>query len=85
MAAAGELANMNKPSIDTQALRGQRMLQKMAAAKEASKQDKLAAGNLLPAANNQPNIETPVAYVSPLEKSRNPKQFGSTKREGQRI
>lgn len=85
MAAAGEVARMNEPSIDTPARRGQRMLQRMAAAKEASKQDKLAAGNLLPAANNQPNIETPMAYVSPLEKSRNPKKLGSTKREGQRI
>ena len=45
MAMAGEMARMNEPSIDTPALRGQRMLQKMATAKEARKQDKIAAGS----------------------------------------
>jgi len=44
MAAAGELAHMSKSSIDTSALRGQRMLQKMAAGEEAGKQDKIMAG-----------------------------------------
>ena len=45
MAMAGEMARMGEPSIDTPALRGQRMIQKMAAAKEAQKQDKIAAGS----------------------------------------
>lgn len=41
MAMAGELARMREPSIDTPALRGQRMLQKMTTGKEARKQDAL--------------------------------------------
>jgi len=44
MAMRGEMARVNEPSIDTPALRGQRMLQKMAAGKEAGKQDKIMAG-----------------------------------------
>lgn len=47
MAMLGEMARMREPSIDTPALRGQRMLQRMAAAKEAQKQDKLVAENPL--------------------------------------
>ena len=45
MAMAGEVARMQEPSIDTPALRGQRMLQKMTAGKEARKQDKIATGS----------------------------------------
>jgi len=41
MAMAGELARIREPSIDTPALRGQRMLQKMTTGKEARKQDAL--------------------------------------------
>lgn len=41
MAMAGEMARMREPSIDTPALRGQRMLQKMTTGKEARKQDAL--------------------------------------------
>jgi len=41
MAMAGEIARMREPSIDTPALRGQRMLQKMTTGKEARKQDAL--------------------------------------------
>jgi len=61
MAAAGELARMGEPSIDTPALRGQRMAQRIAAAKEARKQDKIASQNPLPAANNQPDFKIPMA------------------------
>lgn len=71
LALLGEMARMGEPSIDTPALRGRRMAQRMAAAEEARKQDKLAAENPLPAVNNQPDIKTPMAYVSPLEKTRN--------------
>jgi hypothetical protein len=94
MAAAGELAHMNKPSIDTQALRGQRMLQKRAAGREASKQDKLAAGSkdMFDAVGvdkpaDRPNIEekSETPYISPLDPTRNKGLFGATKRQGQRI
>ena len=85
MAAAGEMARMGEPSIDTPALRGQRMAQRIAAAEEARKQDKIASQNPLPAANNQPDFKIPLAKVSPLEKTRNKQKLGSTKREGQRI
>jgi hypothetical protein len=90
MAAAGELAHMSKSSIDTSALRGQRMLQKMAAGSEARKQDKTASGSgdmfdamgvAKPASKK--NFETP--YISPLDPTRNKGPFGATKRQGQRI
>src|SRR6056300_165207 len=45
MAMAGEVARMQEPSIDTPALRGQRMAQRIVASREARKQDKLAAKN----------------------------------------
>ena len=61
MALLGEMARAGEPSIDTPALRGQRMAQRIAAAKEARKQDKIASQNPLPAANNQPNFEIPMA------------------------
>jgi len=90
MAAAGELARVNELSIDTPALRGQRMLQKMAAGGEASKQDKLAAGSkdMFDAMGvakpvSKKNFETP--YISPLDPTRNKGPFGATKRQGQRI
>lgn len=94
MAAAGELAHMNKPSIDTQALRGQRMLQKRAAGREASKQDKLAAGSKdifdvvgVDKPDDRPNIEekSETPYISTLDRTRNKGLFGATKRQGQRI
>lgn len=64
MAMLGEMARMGEPSIDTPALRGQRMLQRMVAAKEARKQDKLAAKNPLQPTNNQPDLKEPMAPVS---------------------
>jgi hypothetical protein len=45
MSMAGEMMRLGESSIDTRALKGQRMLQRMAAAKEARIQDKLAAGS----------------------------------------
>ena len=45
MALLGEVARMNEPSIDTPALRGQRMAQRIAAGREAQKQDNLTAGS----------------------------------------
>jgi hypothetical protein len=44
MAMRGEMARMNEPSIDTPALRGQRMVQRIAADREARKQDEIMAG-----------------------------------------
>ena len=46
MAAAGEMARLGQPSIDTPALRKQRMKQRIAASEEAAKQDKLTAGGI---------------------------------------
>jgi hypothetical protein len=94
MAAAGELAHMSKSSIDTQALRGQRMLQKRAAGREASKQDKLAAGSKdifdvvgVDKPADRPNIEekSKTPYISPLDRTLNKGPFGAIKRQGQRI
>ena len=42
MAMAGEMMRLGESSIDTPALRGQRMLQRIVAGREAQKQDKLA-------------------------------------------
>jgi hypothetical protein len=90
MAMDGEKARVNEHSIDTKARRGQRMLQKMAAGGEASKQDKLAAGSkdMFDAMGvakpvSKKNFETP--YISPLDQTRNKGPFGATKRQGQRI
>lgn len=101
MAMAGEMARMDEPSIDTPALRGQRMLQKMAAAKEAQKQDKIAAGSkdMFDAMGRKKpksnvSIQTPMAKPneSTLDKTLNKKGlgvtnkgFGPVKRQGQRI
>lgn len=97
MAMAGEVARMQEPSIDTPALRGQRMLQKMTAAKEARKQDKIASGSKdmfgamgvkKPRSKKrfeQRDIKMPMAQVNLLEKTRNEEEFGAIKRQGQRI
>lgn len=85
MAMAGEMARMSEPSIDTPALRGQRMAQRIVAGREAQKQDRLAAKTSPAPANNLPDLRTPMAPVSPLDKTRNQQKLGSTKREGQRI
>lgn len=46
MAMGAEVARLGQPSIDTPALRKQRMEQRMAASEEAAKQDKLTAGGI---------------------------------------
>jgi len=94
MAMDGEKARVNEPSIDTKARRGQRMLQKRAAGREASKQDKLAAGSKdifdvvgVDKPADRPNIEekSKTPYISPSDQTRNKGLFGATKRQGQRI
>ena len=97
MAMAGEVARMGEPSIDTPALRGQRMAQRIAAGREAQKQDKIASGSkdLFGAMGvkkprskktvERLDIKTPMARVNPLEETRNEENFGATERQGQRI
>ena len=79
LALLGEMVGMGKPSIVTPAYRGQQALQRIEAGREAQKQDKLAAKNLLPDVKKEPDdIKIPMADVSQ-------QKLGSTKREGQRI
>ena len=98
MAMMGEMTRMGEPSIDTPALRGQRMLQKMATAKEAQKQDKIASGSKDVMGMKKPksnvSIQEPMAKPneSTLEKTLNKgglgvtnKGFGPVKRQGQHI
>ena len=97
MAMRGEMARVNEPSIDTPALRGQRMAQRIAAGREAQKQDKIASGSkdLFGAMGvkkprskktvEQLDLKTPMARVNPLEETRNEENFGATTRQGQRI
>lgn len=80
MAMRGETDRLSEPAIDTPALRGLRMSQKIVASKEAQKQDKLAAGSNTAFEDKMSN-----GYVSPLDETRNKKLLGPTKRQGQRI
>lgn len=65
MAAAGEMARMNEPSIDTPALRGQRIAQRIAAGREARKQDTIMAG-----ATGNKGVSKPEGKSGVLKKAR---------------
>jgi hypothetical protein len=101
MAMNGETDRLSEPAIDTAALRGLRMSQKIVADKEAQKQDKIAAGSGdmfdvmgMKKPKSNVSIQEPMAKPneSSLDKTLNKRGlgvtnegFGPVKRKGQRI
>ena len=101
MAMKGETDRLSEPAIDTAALRGLRMSQKIVADKEAQKQDKIAAGSGdmfdvmgMKKPKSNVSIQEPMAKPneSTLEKTLNKRGlgvtnegFGPVKRKGQHI